>query len=79
MEKCVSGEGSSTTHSTVVHSPFAGSLASRYYELMEQNKHVVRLAAVLALAVVALFVVSLDHFRTSDTPQQAAVLRAYGQ
>lgn len=46
---------------------------------MKDNKHTARLAALLALAVVALFVVSLDHFKASDDTQQAAVLRAYGE
>lgn len=46
---------------------------------MNGNKHTARLAALLALAVVLLFVVSLDTFRATGEQEQAAVLRAYGK
>jgi hypothetical protein len=45
---------------------------------MNENKHTVRIALLLALMVVTLVVVSIDHFRsTGSQAQQAAVLRAY--
>lgn len=47
---------------------------------MNENKHSVRLAVLLAFFVVALFVVSFDHFRSAGKEeQQAAVLRAYAK
>jgi len=46
---------------------------------MKSDKFSKRLAALLALAVVALVVVSIDQFRNSGAEQQAAVLRGYGQ
>lgn len=46
---------------------------------MKSDKYTKRLAALLALAVVALVVVSIDQFRASNAQQEAAVLRAYGR
>lgn len=47
---------------------------------MTDNKHTVRIAVLLALMVVALVVVSIDHFRTMGKgDQQATVLRAYAK
>lgn len=46
---------------------------------MKSDKFSKRLAAVLALAVVALVVISIDQFRSSGVEQQAAVLRGYGE
>ena len=44
------------------------------------NPHTRRIAFLLALGVVALVIVSIDHLRTSRTePQQAAVLKMYAQ
>jgi hypothetical protein len=47
---------------------------------MENDKHTVRLAVILALMVVMLMVVSIDQFRLGgDNDQQAAVLRVYAE
>jgi hypothetical protein len=48
---------------------------------MEHSRHSTRLALLLAFAVVALVVVAVDHFASTDNsaPQQAAVLRAYAR
>ncbi len=47
---------------------------------MEENKHTMRLALLLAVMVVMLVVVSIDNFRlSSGDDQQAAVLRVYAK
>ncbi len=49
-----------------------------YYQRMEDRTHVKRMAALIAVLLLVLVAISINNL-TEDAPQQAAVLKVYGE